>query len=396
MSNILVAWELGENWGHLSRDLPVILELQKLGHNVLCAVSDTRVAYEILDSVGVPFVQAPRLYHILGKSAAVVSHADILVINGYCHAKTLHGLIDAWRGLFAVFKPNAVLIDYAPTATLAARINNLPTILLGTGFEIPPDNVPLPSFRPWEKIPQERLLSTENAVLQSVNRLLLSFSKLPLRKLSELFIGKQTFLTTFQELDHFHRAEQVTYVGPIYQFPMARDVHWPEPRRRARIFAYLRPTSPHVNALLDALNACDADVIVSLPGAPDTTLQKFGKSRISIFSEAVSINKLMQTADLAICHGSGTMAAALLSGVPLMLAPIWAEQYLAALRVQNINAGAIVHENTSFDDINSLLDELLRNSKYKAAARDFSEKYKYYRSGSSVKIITNSILSSIS
>ncbi len=59
MSKILLAWESGENWGHLTRDVPVARALRARGHQVVGAVCDTRVAGEILGPAGIPFVQAP-------------------------------------------------------------------------------------------------------------------------------------------------------------------------------------------------------------------------------------------------------------------------------------------------------------------------------------------------
>src|SRR5262249_12877698 len=56
---------------------------------------------------------------------------------GLADADALQMLLAAWDRLFALVKPDVVVADYAPAATLAAR-TRLPVILVGTGFTVPP------------------------------------------------------------------------------------------------------------------------------------------------------------------------------------------------------------------------------------------------------------------
>jgi len=57
MSKILVSWELGANFGHLTRLIPIAERLHQLGHQLFFAVRDTEVAAALLEPQEFPFTQ---------------------------------------------------------------------------------------------------------------------------------------------------------------------------------------------------------------------------------------------------------------------------------------------------------------------------------------------------
>jgi hypothetical protein len=48
MSRIFVSWELGANFGHLTRLMPITEQLRQLGHELFFAVRDTEIAAALL------------------------------------------------------------------------------------------------------------------------------------------------------------------------------------------------------------------------------------------------------------------------------------------------------------------------------------------------------------
>lgn len=94
---------------------------------------------------------------------------------------------------------------------------------------------------------------------------------------------------------------------------------------------------------------------------------------------AVDLEPLLPAADLVISHGSGTAAPALLAGVPLLLLPRWAEQHLAALRVQSIGAGLIAVGSAAPQSYRTQIDRLLLEPVYREAARRFAERHSEFR-----------------
>jgi len=59
MSRILIAWEMGRNWGHLSRLVPLAKRLKSRGHSVLAVVRDIAAASATLGPAEVTFIQGP-------------------------------------------------------------------------------------------------------------------------------------------------------------------------------------------------------------------------------------------------------------------------------------------------------------------------------------------------
>jgi len=391
MSKILLAWEFGENWGHLTRDLPVARRLRAAGHQVVCAAHDTRVAADVLEPASIPFVQAPTSRHIMRTTQPLVSHAEMLIASGYGERDTLRGLIGGWCGLFKLFDPNVVMIDYAPTALLAARILGVPTVLTGSGFELPPHASPLPSFRPWEVPTQERLQLAEELALLSINAVLAHYHTRPLAQFAELFQGEHTLLTTFPELDHYGARSGQTYTGPIYEMPRAHPAKWHEEGNKPRIFAYLRPWTPGVEDLLSALRESGANVICAFPGASPSLIQRFQTPFLNIFPAAVSIEPLLPAADLVIGYGSGIVAIALLAGIPLLVVPRSAEQFLTALRVEALGAGLALKGHPTQANYASALNTLLAEPRFRTAAKQFANKYAGFNPEQAVNRIVDAI-----
>lgn len=395
MSNILLAWEFGENWGHLSRDLPVVRHLRTAGHQVLCAVHDTRIAAEILEPASIPFVQAPISCRIARTIKPVESYAELLIASGYGERTTLRGLVNGWRSLFNLFKPDVIIIDYAPTALLAARTKNIATVLTGSGFELPPHSCPLPSFQARGKPSKENLLLAEEIALRNINHVLAHFSTKPLSQFADVFHGEHKILTTFPELDHFGVRSGQIYAGPVYELPQAHPAKWHETDAAPRIFAYLRPWIPCVEDLILALQASGANVICAFPGITASQIQRFQTPLMQIFPMAVSIAPLLTSADLVIGYGSGTIAAALLAGVPLLLIPRWSEQVLASLRVEALGAGLSVKRKPTQASYSAMINTLLSEPGFRTAAIRFAKKYTDFNKDKAVNYIVDTIQSAL-
>lgn len=395
MSKILFAWEFGENWGHLTRDLPVMRRLRAEGHQILCAVCDTRMASQLLEPAGIFFVQAPMCRHNARTTQPIASYAEMLIASGYGERDAIRGLLGGWLGLFELFGPDVIIIDYAPTALLAARIQGIPAVLIGSGFELPPPLSPLPSFRFAEEIPTKRLLLAEEIVLRNINHVLASFHVHAISQFADIFDGEPKILTTFPELDHYGERSGQNYVGPVYEMPRAHLAQWHEGGISSRIFAYLRPSVPAVEELLLALQATDANVICVFPGASASLIQRFQTPLMQVFSTAVSIEPLLLTADLVIGYGSGLVASSLLAGAPLLLVPRWSEQYLTAQRVEALGAGLVVQGRPTQMSYSSIISTLLSKPEFRMAAKQFAKKYDSYSRETTLHRIVETILSAI-
>lgn len=157
MSRILFAWELGGNYGHLARLVPIARRLRSDGHEVLLSIRDPRSGAELCAPHGLDFVQSPLARQASPASQPPANYAEILLHEGFSDPLDLHGRVESWLSLFRAWSPNVVMLDHAPTALFSARLANIPALNICSGFETPPNVTPHPCIRPWEAISRRRL-----------------------------------------------------------------------------------------------------------------------------------------------------------------------------------------------------------------------------------------------
>ncbi|MGC5806412.1 glycosyltransferase [Ralstonia pseudosolanacearum] len=372
---ILFAWELGANLGHLARDIPVAEQLRKLGHDVTFAARDLRVAQEVLAPRGFRFLQAPRPHTAGHRKQPPANYSGILLAGGYGDALNLVGSVGGWAALLDVTQTDVVVINHAPTAALAARALAIPAVITCIGFELPPNVEPLPSFRPWETRSIDELRQADATVLGNINIVLQNYSKAPLRRVADLFSELPAILTTFPELDHYGHRPCARYVGPLSGLSATTEANWPTDDAK-RIFAYLRPTVPGFEHLLAALQESGACVLCIAPGISQEIAHRFASQKVKILARPVALGKALPDADLAVVYGTGTMADALLAGVPLLMVPQVIEQVLAARRIEELGAGLLWGAPRTAETAKMSLRAALGNDSLIANARAFAQKHR--------------------
>lgn len=374
MSRILIAWELGTNYGHLARLLPIACRLRERGHAVVLAVRDTHGAAELLLPAGLEFVQAPLPFSKSRLSRPAANYPELLLGEGFADPSALAGRVASWRSLMHLAKTDIVLADHAPTALLAARISGVPHLAIGNGFTLPPDVSPLPSIRPWEDIPTSRLIAAGTAVDEAISRVAKRLGYCLPITLRNLF-GPQDLLDTFIELDHYSERGPINAIGPIFSIEGARKVEWRETGSR-KIFAYLRPNVRGFGAMLAVLRETDAETLCVAPGLHPSHARRLAGPRLRISLAPLDLSPLLDSAALAITYGnSGTCAQALLAGTPVLALPQFVEQYLFGVRLQALGAGVQLTQDRGQDACAQALTTLLDDTRYAACARQIGHKY---------------------
>lgn len=339
------------------------------------AVRDVGLATELLASSGIPFVQAPRVGERPQSTRHPASYADMLLLEGWANSAALWGAVQAWGNVLRLARVSAVVIDYSPTALLAARIMNLPSALLGTGFELPPLENPLPSF-PGAPAPGPDSRAAEPHVLACANEVLKAYGAQPLAALRDLFQTERRWLTTFAELDQYGARTGETYIGPIGGLDRAEPVSWPDGFPH-RVLAYLRPNTPGLREILTALaSRADLAVIAAVPGqsAESTGLSRTG---FQLFSRPVSFPKLLSEASVFVSYGpAASVTQALLRSVPQLIAPAHVEAQMTAVRVVAMGAGLILRGDPNSERINGAVTRLLSDPRFKVRALEFAARHK--------------------
>lgn len=377
MARVLFTWELGGDYGHLSRLLPLAKVLACRGHEPVFAVRDLLGAESVLAPHGLTWYQAPLWIGRVTNLPPPVSYAELLMRFGFLNARPLTGICRAWRNLVALLRPALIVTDHAPTALLATRGLGVPRLNFGDGFCIPPMETPLPPFRWWDREQNPARLADSDAKAWTVaNEVLNALGDPPLMSLSDLRRCDDTLLCTFAELDHYRQRADAAYLGPIFNLGQGAPTDWPE-GPGPRIFAYLKPTA-ELDATLLALRNSPAHALIHVPGVARRTQISHTSPRLRFSEHPVDMEQVRQQCDLAICHGgAGTTAAMLLAGKPLIVLPLHMEQTMTARRLEALGAGACVMPDR-IGQLPRALAAALCDDQMKAAARRFAQAHADY------------------
>lgn len=376
MARVLIAWELGEAFGHLTRCQRLAEGLAGRGDTVTLVLKDVRLPAGQRLAPGISVLPAP-LTPQAGARNSPVNYADMLLASGFADVQDVVARLNAWRGIMALVRPDMLLGDHAPTALLAARLSEIPHLAIGNGFMIPPAVFPWPSIRPWESVSDQALIAAEielDRVTGVAQRALGHAGEVRIR---ELF-GANDVLDTFAELDHYGERPDGYYAGPIVSVPLALRVAWQSQEGR-RVLAYLRPTVPGFIAIVQALARLDAEVLCVVPGMSPEAAKQCCTRRLRIALVPVDLPPLLKDADLAVSYGNGGFSTqALLAGVPLLMRPQHVEQALLAHRVEALGAGRLLSGRINVETVMQVLHELLDNPLYRQAAGAFQERYRHF------------------
>lgn len=377
MVHILIAWELGEAYGHLARCLQLAEGLVSRGYKVTLVLKDTQLPARYCGADAFTVLPTPLSLHAGGRSFFPVNYAEVLIASGFANAQDVATRLKAWCEIFSSTSPDVLVADHAPTALLAARLADIPSLSIGNGFAIPPTVSPWPSIRPREVVAEHVLLAAEerlNKVLTSAQQVL---GHKKLVSMRDLF-GANDILDTFAELDHYRERSQGRYVGPIASMPQALRIAW-QSCGTIKVLAYLRPAISGFNVIMQALAQLDAEVLCITPGLIPDVAKRYATHRLRIVLAPIDLLPLLEHADLSFSYGnSGFSTQALLAGVPLAMRPRYVEQALFAYQVEALGAGKLLAGRIDVNSVTTSLHELLANSSYRRSAYTFREKFRNF------------------
>src|SRR5207247_2657787 len=124
-------------YGHVGSVLPLAMRLQERGHEIVFALRDLSHAERFLARRGFALLQAPVWMGDKRGPELPVSYADMLANFGFPDRAGLTAMVRAWRGLYALVRPDLLMIDHGPTALLAARRTGPRRVLFRSGAASP-------------------------------------------------------------------------------------------------------------------------------------------------------------------------------------------------------------------------------------------------------------------
>lgn len=372
--SILYAWEFGANLGHVGAFMPLARALRDQGHEVHWMVTQPALVGDFLAGEGFAWLAAPSAAEST-RPGPPLTYADILLRFGYAEPRALFGLVGGWREAMRLTCARLVLADHAPTALLAARSMGLPVMLFSNGFTAPPRRSPLPNMRPWAPLPEQTIRQLDLTALAAVNQVLARYRCARLARLADLFDVAEEALVTFPELDHYVDRGPARYWGSLPSAGAGRHATWPA-GPTPRLFAYLRPESPHLEAVLAALLDLGQSTVVYFPNMPPAIAARFVAPHLRFLDQPADIEQMTREADAAITYASlATTTAFLLAGKPLLMLPGHLEQFLVARRVEEMGAGRLVNPEQPAGDLRGAIADLINNPSWRANAQAFAAKY---------------------
>jgi len=376
LSRVLLAWEIGAGYGHVQKFRPLAQALQAKGMQPVAVVRDLAAASEVLSPYDVPVLQAPMLGFdpkIL-KGRDVNNYADILLIQGYGNTKFLSGVIDGWCSLIELIKPELIVADFAPSATLAATITGVNKLFYGVPYVTPSKSSPHPSLRPWLNVPKSQLKASEKRVVNTINVVLRRKGTPAIQGLSELFDTNEIYHCGLPEFDPYGPRDGCIYTGPLGGFENAATPQWAKGEGK-KILAYLHADHPQLSNLIKICRINDLRLLIYVPGYSGKDHLNVVDDSVRFSSGPIDFQRGLTQANLVISGGAATLTHALLNGRPILAFPMQLEQRLFAYHAKQLGVGEAVSPWSKPDMLEGLLLAALNSTRLLNNAQAFSESH---------------------
>lgn len=334
---ILAVWELGANLGHVAQITKVVEHLSGEADLYIALIEPWLLRkFEIgFDVVELPAPYAPtRRLREDEKPAA--NYSGILLTQGWDDPEKLSGLVRAWRGLFDLVRPDVLLVQSAPTALLAARDQDIKTVVLGGGYDNPPLAEPMPLFFADTNSEQEELRAIaerqEANVLHNANSVLEAMGAPPADRFCDLLRADLSILACWPFNDHYGERKKIEphhapYIGPLSVTNSGARYDWKKPSG-TKILAYLRPgTEPGTIGLRALAGLAERhDVICSAPGLTRRSQNQLRDFGVRIEDGPICLDPLLADCDLGISHSPGISSVFVANGIRQIGMPNHREQ----------------------------------------------------------------------
>ncbi len=372
MATIALNWELGSDYGHIGRFLPIAQTLRERGHRPIMVLKDISRADEMLSPYGLEYLQAPLWLAPVHGLPPPVNFTESLFLFGFLSQAGLLSIVRAWRQLWRLIKPDLMIFDHAPTAMLAARGLGIPRLITGNSFAVPPRVKPLPAYRWWDKSqPAARMADTEARLVATANQVLTTLGVPTLRAVNDLYEAEATLVTATPALDVYPPRPIAHCIGAINTIAHGASPVWPGTRSK-KIFAYLKPQYALFEQVVKALARTETSVLIVAPGAARQLVQKLQTANLAFSERSLVMSEVRAQCGLAVCHAGGTVDVMLQGGVPLLLLPMQMEQTMTSKRVEEIGCGLMFAQDFPPTMLDKLLGRLLSDATFAQRAENYA------------------------
>lgn len=384
---LLLAAELPRGSATLARLLPLAMAMADRGHDVTLAVPAEAEAAAA--EAGFPVLDAPHWTARPPAGFLAVNYGDLLLNSGWAAPDALGGLMDGWATLLAQTTPDLMVVDFAPTAMLAARVAGIPMAAVGDGYTLPPLTVPLPVLRPWADAPPEAPDSIDGRVLAVANARLAALKAHELRRLRDLFDGVPSFLCAFPELDHYRDRGETDYYGPIFPAYRGPAAVWPQ-GDGDRTYVELDSRHPALPGIAESLDRLGLPSLIQSAGMTSHQADALERGMVQMTTTA-NRTSLFAGCKFVICQTTEIATPALLAGKSLLMLPVFTEQMMTFHRVATQGLGQGMDPDSDQPTIEAAIRRIADAHSCHDRAVNFSRTYDGYRPGIVVESIADEL-----
>ncbi|MDY6984036.1 MAG: hypothetical protein SV422_13205, partial [Pseudomonadota bacterium] len=360
---VLLAWELGEGFGHAQRLLALAQLLRNAGWTPLVAARDPHALADQYAAAAITVIQAPGHHTSFAgpERFRATTFADMMGVCGYAELPRLEHMMRTWDAVLDEHRPDLIIADYSPLLSLAA-FGRVPLVAIGDGFVTPPAMADggFPAMGKVMPPVWEPAVLLENARQVQKWRGL----RLP-ESLPQIMSGAGQITSVPRELDIYAHVRRTPAAGYWEPAPPPLPASAPP-----RFFAYLRLDKPLARRLLDTLIALRLPGECFVHGAPPRLVAALEGAGITVHRQPPPLRDALARHSLLIHHGGiGTLTEGLAAGRPQLLLPRHLEQELNTQRALAIGAGIFgLARNADMENVKARLPDLLTHAHAQAAA----------------------------
>ncbi|KRA56053.1 hypothetical protein ASD80_01940 [Devosia sp. Root635] len=311
----MLAWEGGAGRGHISTLRSIARALDGLA---ICdaAVNNMQHAAELAPYCDLVFpgsafgIDSSR--RTMGGDEPICSWADHLGDLGFGDAEFLIARLGWWIETLRARASSVVVADFAPLATLAARILGLGSAVIGTGYLAPPPGLErFPILVPSLTVAHY----DEADLLTAVNAALAHYGTAPLARFSDIYQSHLSLPQTIAALDAYAGQRDAPYLPPVEaSTPLAADGD--------EIFGYFSTDEPRDEPLMEALRRLGPLLRLHLPGLSPAQIETLAAAGVKVTPGPLPLADIAARSRLCLNAGQhGTLTMAMAMGLPQFAIP---------------------------------------------------------------------------
>lgn len=314
-SRVMLAWEGGAGRGHISTLRSVAQALDGLA---ICdaAINNMRYAAELVPYCDLVFpgsaFRIDKSRRMQGGLEPICSWADHLGDLGFGDEAFLAARLHWWIEALRSRASRVVVADFAPVATLAARVLGLGSVVIGTGYLAPPPGLDrFPQLVPHLSVAHH----DEAHLLATVNAVLARHGTAPLQRFSDIYRCHVFLPQTVAALDAYAGQRDTPYLPPLEaEIPLAGE--------GLEIFGYFSTDEHRDDALMAALHRLGPLLRLHMPRLSPEQTASLSAARVNVAAGPMPLEDIARQSRLCLNAGQhGTLCMAMAMGLPQVAIP---------------------------------------------------------------------------